>query len=261
MLLPWLLLSIFGSLFLDEFGRVHFRNKIGKTLGLGSLCYEQDGKEFLEACKDGHAPLVELMLKLSDSSVLNQTDDQENCEKTGLHWACENDRLEVVKLLVKDPNININVKDREGKTGLYLACEYLDTKFERQVQKAMAQRSTGSCIRCTNAFLVNERLELIKLLVEHPNINMNITVYRTIGVLGCCIHNEQVARVLLEKGKLEIQQMRDVKNFAKNEEDGSIQFEILAYADSPQDSTYCIWYLIQMNSPTSLKSIIRIGNQ
>mgnify|MGYP001462274229 FL=1 len=77
--------------------------------------------------------LVESMLKFSNSSVLNQTEpDVPNApydQKTGLHLACDcnklvevnnnGNKLEVVKLLVKEPKINMNVKDINGASALF----------------------------------------------------------------------------------------------------------------------------------------------
>ena len=230
-LLPWLFLSLIGSYFLNKFGEVDLRNKIGKTLRLGSLCYEQNDKEFLMACKDGNAALVESMLKLSDSSVLNQTDNQENCEKTGLNLACENDKIEVVKLLVKDPNININVKDNKGYSAFVycknknelvarelLECGKLNIQDDRKFAKAcqfgsvalvesmlklldnsVLKQSEGLHLAC-----YNNCLEVVKLLVEDPNIDINVKDSKGKNAMFYC-EKEQIARVLLQSGRLNIQ--------------------------------------------------------
>ena len=185
-LLPWLSLSLIGSYFLDKFGRVDFRNEIGKALGLSSLGYEQDGKEFSRACKDGQAALVKRMLKLSDSSALNHPEKgngvtiesyptKTDCERqSGLHLACENNKLEVVKVLLEDPNININVKNSLGRTGLHLAC----------IKAASENHSPVT-------------LKIIKLLVDHPNIDID-------EVLQFCISDEKAATALVESEKFDI---------------------------------------------------------
>ena len=110
-LLPWLFLSIFGSFFLDKFGNIDGRYEIKKKIRFGS-----DGS-FVHACEKKHAPLVESMLKLYDSSFLNQTEKLEidewtngKHEYTGLHFACYNNAPKVVQLLVENPYININVE-------------------------------------------------------------------------------------------------------------------------------------------------------
>ena len=268
-LLWWLLLSIFGSLFLEKFGNIDGRNKIKKKLGFG-----EDGGEFLHACKIGHVALVESMLKLTDSSVLNHTDDQENCEKTGLHLACENDKLEVVKLLVKDPKIDINIKDSCGKSAWdYCKGEQIsrallesgklniqdDIKFN-EACKFGSVAIVESLLKSLDSSVLNHadpenygktglhwaceknRLEVVKLLVEDPKIDINVNDKYGYSALAYGIGYEQVARVLLESGKLDIQKMRGVEKFVENAEDGSIQFEFYGR-------------LIKMDSPTSVQSI------
>ena len=55
------------------------------------------------------------MLRSSDSSVLNKKDTDDN-DKSGFHIWCENKKVEVVKVLIKHPAINVNVKDKDGLT-------------------------------------------------------------------------------------------------------------------------------------------------
>ena len=116
MLLPWMLVSILGSLFVDKFAKEKFRYEFGQKLGLGSLCYEEkDGDEFLSSCKTGRAGLVEILLKYGKASVLNKTDAD---GLTGLHLACREGRVETVKMLVSQTCLNINVKDAFSVTPL-----------------------------------------------------------------------------------------------------------------------------------------------
>jgi len=199
LLRPWLVLSMFASLFLEKFGSVFFRTEIGKKLGT-SLCYGKDG--FLKACKDGHVALVESMLKFSNSSVLNQT----------------------------EPDVPNAPYDQ--KTGLHLACD---------CNKLVEVNNNGN------------KLEVVKLLVKEPKINMNVKDINGASALFYCIGNEPVARVLLESGKLDIQKMDRfrVPEFVQNEEDGSIEFVYRGYL--PND-----FYRVKMNSPKSLLSIEKI---
>ena len=117
-IIPWLVVSILASVFLDKFGNVQFRNALGNKLGLGTLGYEENGKEFLWACKNGQAALVKTMLGLWDNSVLNKK-DADDSDKSGLHISCDNEKVEVVKVLIGHSAINLKVKDKDGKTALY----------------------------------------------------------------------------------------------------------------------------------------------
>ena len=90
MLLPWLLLSIVPSICLSSFSNVKTRKKIGTTLKLGALSYDEDDG-FLKACRDGHPALVEAILTPPrNSTVLNKSDEN---GQTGLHLACANDKF------------------------------------------------------------------------------------------------------------------------------------------------------------------------
>ena len=136
-----------------------------------------EGDKFLSACKNGDTEYVKKCLDVFNTSVLNKIDPGKY-DYTGLHWACENNHIDIVKVLTKHQSININVKSSGGYSAL-----------------------------------------------------------------NWCIGNEDVARVLLESGKLNIPEMQGVTNFAKNE-DESFQFNYRGR-------------LIQMNSSTSLQSITR----
>ena len=61
-------------------------------------------------------------------------------------------------------------------------------------------------------------------------------------------HNETIAKILLECGRLKIDEMNGIEHFAKNE-DGSMEFQYDAFHGKFQ---------IKMNSSTSVKSIEEI---
>ena len=119
MLLPWLLLSILPSIGLSSFADVKFRKKIGTILKLGSLSYDENDEEvLLNACGSGHQALVETILaQPTKSTILNKTSRYGN---TGFHMACRRGRLEVVKVLLEQPTINLHAKNNEGFTPLLL---------------------------------------------------------------------------------------------------------------------------------------------
>ena len=117
MIVPWLVVSILASVFLDMFANVEFRNAFWSKLGIDALGFKPNGDEFLWACKNGCVS-VEPMLKLADSAVLNKK-DADDSDKSGLHIACDNKQIEVVKVLTEHPSININVKDKDGKNALH----------------------------------------------------------------------------------------------------------------------------------------------
>ena len=62
-------------------------------------------------------------------------------------------------------------------------------------------------------------------------------------------HNETIAKILLECGRLKIDEMNGIEHFTKNE-DGSMEFQF--------HSEYGRMVQIKMNSSTSVKCIERI---
>ena len=62
-------------------------------------------------------------------------------------------------------------------------------------------------------------------------------------------HNETIAKILLECGRLKIDEMNDIEHFTKNE-DGSMEFQYDAFPGGK--------FQIKMNSSTSVKSIEKI---
>ena len=93
----------------------------------------------------------------------------------------------------------------------------------------------------------NKDIDIVKVLTKHQSINLNLKDRSGDSALVWCINNEDVARVLLESGKLNIPEMKGVTNFAKNE-DESFQFNYLEK------------YLIKMNSFTSLNQLRELNS-
>ena len=118
MIVPWLVVSILASVFLDMFANVEFRNTFWRKLGIDAFGFKPNGDEFLLARQNGYEKSVTAMLETSDSTVLNKKDFDDS-DKSGLHIACENKKIEVVKVLTEHPSININVKDKDGKNALH----------------------------------------------------------------------------------------------------------------------------------------------
>jgi hypothetical protein len=148
-----------------------------------SLADIKEGEKFLSACQIGDTKHVKKCLDLFNTSVLNRIDDH-GSDFTGLHYAC-----------------------------------------------------------------INGKLDVLKHLVNHQQINLNVITISGDSALFYCIHNEEVATVLLESGKMNFQGMNGVKNFV-NRENGSFQFEF--------SGGWRRNFLIKMDSPTSLNSIEKL---
>ena len=119
-MLVWLLVSLLPSYFLDKLANIQTRCEVGQKLGLGPLACDDEGEEWLKACKNGYPlELVDALLKKpKNSKILNKTDSDGN---TGLHLAFQHNKLEVVKVFFQQSVIHMNVKNDQGLTSLDLA--------------------------------------------------------------------------------------------------------------------------------------------
>ena len=154
-----------------------------------------------------------------DARKLTESEIEEEGKKFLL--ACTNGDAEHVKKCLDSFNTSVLNRinaDNYDLTGLHYACAYA-------------------------------QLDVLKLLVNHQQINLNVKNRWGYSALAYCIVNKEVATVLLESGKLNFQGMNRVKNFAESE-NGSFQFEF--------NDIYGNNYLIKMDSPTSLNSIKKL---
>ena len=181
-------MSIVASWFLEEYADLDLRYKISK-----SLCCEDKG-EFLFACKHGMTKLVENLLESGSKKVLNKVNEHGS---TGLHLACGFNRLEVVKILVKQlehMQMNINVRDKSGTIPLVRGIRY------EELTKELLQ--TGK--------------------IDTKNIDFGQMS------LGWAIKYKELqerAKEILETGNVDIQNLEGVQNYAEHH-DGSIFFKI-----------------------------------
>ena len=103
-LIPWLLLSLIASWFLEKYSDIDYRFKLSEDL----YC---DEKKFVHACASGHLAIVKTLIDSGNKKCLNKIDEY---GFTGLHYACYCDRLDVLQFLVDqmdDKQMNINVTD------------------------------------------------------------------------------------------------------------------------------------------------------
>jgi len=181
-LIPWLLLSMIASWFLEEYSDLEYRFAVSEDL----YC---DEKKFVHACRDGHLAIVKTLIDSSDKKILNQVDKN---GWTGLHLACLRGRLDVVQFLVDQ--------------------------------------------------------------MDNKQMNINVTTNGGVNALVHAIQHEEIAKVLLQTGKLDLENMRGVSEFVKNP-DGSIDFKFRGY----NEKLYKVCdYVVKMNSPIVVASIKKL---
>ena len=87
----------------------------------------------------------------------------------------------------------------------------------------------------------------LKRLVYHPQINLNVKTREGDSAFNLSYPNAKLAKLLLETGKLNLDQDKAVKNLVQNPENGTIQFELS-------------YWLITMNSENSVVQSIKGTN-
>ena len=84
-----------------------------------------------------------------------------------LHYACWYGNVDIVAELLKRPKLNINVRNMDGETPLHMALVH-----------KMLSRVTSEV-----------RVKVIKLLVSHPEIDVNLeTVKEGVLLTALCCH-------------------------------------------------------------------------
>ena len=109
------------------------------------------------ACRNRNFDIVKLLLDhLTENPQLGCINYKNEMGYTALMEACKQKEVEIVKLLLKQDDLQINFQDNEGKTAFYHACQTLS-------------------------------LECVKLLLQHPNIDINAADENGETALGLAI--------------------------------------------------------------------------
>jgi len=125
----------------------------------------------LNLCQNG-GKLKKVRKLIEDLNVDVNIRDQENHHRTPLIIACENGRRGIVKLLLNDERVVVNLTDNLGQTPLFHAC-------------------------------MNRKVEIVKLLLEHERVNINIENNRgqTPFIHACLYNYADIVQLLLESGR------------------------------------------------------------
>jgi acyl-CoA-binding protein len=97
----------------------------------------EGGEEIFKAASEGDLDTIRSILGEPSSgkdvtSLINLKDDDN--EQTALHWACDRGEVEVVKLLLSYPGIDVKAADQTGMSPLHYA---VTCEFEEVVQLLM----------------------------------------------------------------------------------------------------------------------------
>ena len=158
---------------------------------------------FIEACYNGHAEIVTLLLKDSRIDVNTANNDG----KTGFTLACEKGHREIISLLLQDFRVNINKRDNDGYTGFIYACEKGHTEIVRlllkdsriDVNKANNNGWTGFIYACSDG-----HREIVRLLLKDSRIDVNIEdrYGKTGFIIACRNGHSEIVTLLLKDSRI-----------------------------------------------------------
>ena len=106
-----------------------------------------------ESCANGFTEIIAALVEQKGIN-LNQQHEHHQNQPTALHIATWANNVDIVKILVNAPSININLTTLEGATPLYIACH-------------------------------NGHLECVKVLCSSPDIDLNIRQHHGCTPLFC----------------------------------------------------------------------------
>ena len=126
---------------------------------------------------------------------------------TGLHFACSHNRASIVQTLLRAEGININFRDRFGRSALDFACMQQNTKIVTILVKIPSIEINAINNRGETAlFIAAGRCPAsIPILVEH-GIDIEVKANNGMSALqsALCVADSSILRQM-ERGKLSVQ--------------------------------------------------------
>jgi ankyrin repeat protein len=154
-------------------------DKVSKLISSGRLDvnagYDDSGNTFLIlACNVGKS--IEIVKLLLDTPEIDVNVQNKN-GKTALMLAANNKETEVVKLLLKAPGMDVNIQDKDGDTVLMYSAMYGCESIVKLLLDAPGidvnvQNKNGMTALMWAAN--NKETEVVKLLLDAPGINVNV---------------------------------------------------------------------------------------
>lgn len=157
--------------------------------------------ELIEACKRGDLDAVKYLIEKEGANP-NVTDLL--YRKTPLHWACELDRLDIIKCLVEH-GANLKPTNYYRETPLHTAFKYSNLKVVKYLMAQGANFIDNALPATTLLYESCKRgnLEVVQYLVEEQGVNPKDIIIYTEGspLYEACKHgNLQLVKYLVELG-------------------------------------------------------------
>ena len=193
-------------------------SKTWETLIENVLAKRWQGKIF-EAAEQGHAKLVELLLKRS-TDLENELNDKKGIGKAPFAVACQNGHREAVELLLSasfDVNIDLNATRYYGCapcTGFMLAC----ARGHKNVVELLLNQPEGKIdfnaadnVEGRTAFMlaiIQGHKNVVKLILEHQDkkIDLNAKDHqgRTAFMLACEFERTQYVQLMMDYTEIDL---------------------------------------------------------
>lgn len=167
-----------------------------------------DGETMLmKAAKGNKQEMCEYLINEGHADVNVEDNDQWTplytfTQRTPLHWACDNNNLELAKLLViKDADVN--AKDINQRTPLHMSCEKRNFEISHLLVSNGADVNAKDYIQKTPLHFSCEKsnFEISHLLVSNgANVNEKDNYQRTPLHWSCEKSNYEVSHLLVSKG-------------------------------------------------------------
>jgi ankyrin repeat protein len=153
--------------------------KVKKVLIDSINSINSSGMNFLFICyvDTNKIEILKLLLKLPDINVNIQDKYKENI----LHSACEENNIKIVKLLLAHPNIDVNIKNKYERTPLYIACRYNNIELAKLLlTHSNIDVNVKDVDGDTPLYYAckNNQIDIVKLLLEHPKIKIDFFILR-----------------------------------------------------------------------------------
>lgn len=124
-------------------------------------------------------------------------------QKTPLIIATELGHVECVALLLKDMRSNIEATDKEGKTALRHACENNFVDIVKLLVQHEAQANARSVIDSMTILMAASEMghkKVVKYLLENTDVDLCATDYADRTALYCACKHEAIAHMLVDHG-------------------------------------------------------------
>ena len=172
-----------------------------------------DENAYFLVCSNGDIEILDLILEYN--KYKNKLDIHTNNE-FGLKIACRNNRLEIIKYLIKfgrlnNNRFNIHINDDEI---VKIACKYnyidiVKYIFEQYNGYKRTYTINNEYIQILYSACKSNNIELINYLIEYINCcKMSIKVFTNMFIIAMCYCNTEIIKYLFDKFPNNIRQMK-----------------------------------------------------